>query len=298
MSIRDLRTLIAIAELGSFAAASRAVSRTQPAITMQIKALEAQFGVALFDRTRRPPILSQNGRAFLSRAREIVDAYDQLYKLGFEHAAKAELNLGVVPSVITGIVPRALRLLRKRDSAIQVELTMGLSRELVERVEKGQLDAAIVSDFEPANSSMEWLPFAQEPFVLIAPMDAAAMPAEEMIRAYPYIRYSCKAWLAQRIDAFLKQRNLVVDEGMTLDTLEAITTMVHHGLGVSVVPQRACGNPAAMPVKHVAFACPTVSRIIGIVVVPGNAKRPLIELLLEVIKQASNPPLSLPLEAL
>ena len=54
VSIRDLRTFLAIAESGSFAAASRSVRRTQSAVTVQMKALEDEFGIVLFDRARRP----------------------------------------------------------------------------------------------------------------------------------------------------------------------------------------------------------------------------------------------------
>src|ERR1700679_2000457 len=104
MSIRDIRTFLAIAESGSFAAASRAVRRTQSAVTVQMRALEAEFGVVLFDRTRRPPALSPGGRAFLPRAIEAVEAYDRLHQVSSDAVVEGHLRLGVVPSVITGIM--------------------------------------------------------------------------------------------------------------------------------------------------------------------------------------------------
>src|SRR5258707_14693791 len=82
VSIRDLRTFLAIAESGSFAAASRSVRRTQSAVTVQMKALEDEFGLVLFDRARRPPVLSPGGRAFLPRAIEAGEAYNWPYQVG------------------------------------------------------------------------------------------------------------------------------------------------------------------------------------------------------------------------
>ena len=67
MSIRDLRTFLAIAESGSFTAAAHSVHRTQSAITVQMKTLEEKLEIRLFDRSKRPPVLTASGRAFVSK---------------------------------------------------------------------------------------------------------------------------------------------------------------------------------------------------------------------------------------
>ena len=95
----------------------------------------------------------------------------------------------------------------------------------------------------------------------------------------PFIRYTRQAWVGGLIDGFLKKRRLKVDEVMTLDTLEAITTMVHHGLGVSIVPLRGAADPFALPVRRLAFSGPAVHRTLGLVQAPENSKAPLAETL-------------------
>ena len=72
MSIRRLRTLLAIAERGTFAAAAADVHVSQAAVSMQMKALEDELGVVLFDRSRRPPALTASAHSLLPKAREIV----------------------------------------------------------------------------------------------------------------------------------------------------------------------------------------------------------------------------------
>ena len=114
--------------------------------------------------------------------------------------------------------------------------------------ERGFLDAAVVSDFKKSKSGLLWSPFAEEPLVLIAPTDAPSRRAEELIAAYPFVRYSRQTWVGKSIEAFLKRRNLEVQETMSLDTLEAITTMVQNGLGVSIVPLRASDDLIALKV--------------------------------------------------
>ncbi len=285
MAIRELRTFLAVAEGGSFAAASRAVGRTQSAITVQMKALEDEFGTVLFDRSHRPPRLSAIGRAFLPHAIEAVSAYDHLFQVISDTVVEGHLRLGVVPSVITGLMPRALTALRARYPALHVELAMGLSKDLVGRIQRGSLDAAVVSDFRLTNAGLRWAPFMQEPLVLIAPLDTSPnRRAEDLIVSLPFIRYSRQAWVGQLIEDFLKRRDIRVRETMALDTLEAIRTMVHHGLGVSVVPLRAGDEASDLPVRTVRFVGPVSQRVIGLVQREDHAKLTQVGVLLDVLK--------------
>ena len=289
MSIRDLRTFLAIAEGGSFAAAARTVHRTQSAVTVQMKSLEDELGVTLFDRSKRPPVLNDVGRAFVPRATEVVVAYGRLFEDVGGKAVEGHLSLGVVPSVITGLMPKALVALRAKYPRLHIELAMGLSADLVERVRRGVLDAAIVSDLTERGSGLHWRPFVREPLVLIAPRDAPKRTAEELVTSFPFIRYTRQAWVGQLIETFLKRRRLRVHETMTLDTLEAITTMVHHGLGVSIVPLRPAGDTITLPVRTLTFSGPPVNRVIGLVHRADNAKAGLAETLFAELKALSNP---------
>ncbi|MCE4226934.1 LysR family transcriptional regulator [Methylobacterium sp. C25] len=289
MSLRELRTFVAVAEGGSFAAAAKTVGRTQSAITVQMKVLEDEFRVALFDRSNRPPTLTSVGRALLPHAIEAVAAYDRLFQVINDTTVEGHLRLGVVPSVMTGVMPKALKALRERYPALHVELAMGLSKDLVGRVQKGAMDAAVVSDFKLSNAGLRWSPFSQEPLVLITPLDAPAKKAEDLLTAYPFIRYSRHAWVGQLIDDFLKRRKIQVREAMVLDTLEAIRTMVHHGLGVSVVPQRSTDDASDLPVRTVRFSGPTTQRIVGVVQMEEHAKAALVDVLLDVLKREAAP---------
>lgn len=288
MPIRELRTFLAVAEGGSFAAAARTVGRTQSAVTVQMKALEDEFGAILFDRSRRPPGLSAAGRAFLPHAMEAVAAYDRLYRVISDTLVEGHLRLGVVPSVITGIMPRALAALRERYPALHVELVMGLSKELVGRVQARSLDAAVVSDFRLGAADLRWSPVLQEPLVLIAPPEAPARKAEELIATYPFIRYSRQAWVGELIDDFLRRRGLTVRETMRLDTLEAIRTMVHHGLGVSVVPQRADDASGELAVRTLRFSGPAPKRVVGVVQMEEHTKTALVDVLLDVLRREAS----------
>lgn len=281
VSIRDLKTFLAIAESGSFVSAARVVHRTQSAVTAQMKALEEELGIHLFDRSKRPPRLTDAGRAFVSKTADVVQAYERLFQEGSDSEVEGRLRLGAVPTLITGRLPRALVALRAKYPRLRIELTMGLSADLVEKVRRGVLDAAFISEMRKRSSGLQWIPFAYEPLVLIAPLDAPERSAEELVTTLPFIRYTREAWVGLLIDRFLKQRQIKVDEVMTLDTLEAITAMVHYGLGVSIVPHRGTSDPLALPVQRLSFAGRTIYRAIGLVQGADNPKAALAETLLK-----------------
>src|SRR6185295_20272516 len=107
---------------------------------------EDELGLVLFDRSKRPPVLTEAARALLPEARELVGSYDRLVRRKDEtEPVEGHLRLGAVPSVITGVLPRAIAALRRKHPGVHVEIAMALSAELVERVGRRRLDAAIVS---------------------------------------------------------------------------------------------------------------------------------------------------------
>lgn len=281
MSIRHLRTLLAIAERGSFAAAARDIHLTESAVSMQMKALEEELGLALFDRSKRPPALTEAGRALLPEAKELVGGYERLARRKDEmQPVEGHLRLGAVPSVITGILPGAIAALRRKHPGVHVEITMALSAELVERVGRRRLDAAVVSELSKVPSGLIWSPFVREPLVLIAPPDAPDRPAGELLASFPFIRYTRQAWVGRLIHATMKRRRIKVAEAMTLDTLEAVTAMVSQGLGVSIVPDRGHGVAFAFPVRSVTLPGPTVRRVVGLLRPDGHDKASLADALL------------------
>lgn len=281
MSIRHLRTLLAIAERGSFAAAARDIHLTESAVSMQMKALEEELGLALFDRSKRPPVLTEAGRGLLPEAKELVGGYERLARRKDEvPPVEGRLRLGAVPSVITGILPGAIAAMRRKHPGVHVEIAMALSAELVERVGRRRLDAAVVSELSKVPSGLLWSPFVREPLVLIAPPDAPDRPAGELLASYPFIRYTRQAWVGRLIHATMKRRRIKVAETMTLDTLEAVTAMVSHGLGVSIVPDRGRGMTFVFPVRTVTLPGPTVHRIVGLLRPENHAKASLAEALL------------------
>ena len=146
LSISLLRTLIAISEHGSFSAAADHVCLTHAAVGQQMKRLEELFQVELFDRSNKSPQLNPLGLALIPRAREVVYAYEALFNdVTGDTQLSGELILGAVPSTIRGLIPQSMKKLIKSYPDLHIRVVPGLSGSLLEQVERGALDAAVLS---------------------------------------------------------------------------------------------------------------------------------------------------------
>ncbi len=282
MSIRRLRTLIAVAEAGTFAGAAQSVFVSQAAVSMQMKSLEQEVGATLFDRKKRPPVLNTVGLAFVSRAREILHAYDEMLRsVSDTRGFAGELTIGALPTTMTGLVPKAISGLRAAYPMLHIKVVPDLSAGLLPQVDRGHLDAAIVSEPHFPISQLEWMPFAAEPLIVLAAMDTLEDDPEALLRELPFIRFNRRAWVGRLIEDWLQNRRIHVREVMELDTLEAISTMVYHGLGISIVPHRCVPSPSPLPIKRIPLEAPNHARVLGIIMRPDCPNRPLVEVFVE-----------------
>lgn len=288
MSIRHLKTLVAIADKGSFIEAAEAVFVTQAAVSMQMKGLEEELGISLFDRTKRPPVLNEAGLSLVPKAREIVRNYQRFMETSvIAEKLSGHLSVGAVPTTLTGVLPTALASLRRSLPQLHINVSSGPSSSLVTQVERGAIDAAIISEPPTERQGLIWSAFAREPLIVIAPMDAPDESPEKLLASHPFIRFNRSAWVGRMIDDYLRERGISVQDSMELNTLEAIGTMVYHGLGVSVVPHRQIQYPGSLPVKRLPFTKKAPERILGIIEREDNPKRHLTDVLVKELTRAS-----------
>lgn len=288
MSLRHLRTLIAVSEHGSFAAAAEAVWLTQSAVSQQMKALEDELGMLLFDRNKRPPQLNAQGKALIQRARQLVYLYDGLKDLGTgDGHLEGLLEIGAVPTTLTGIVPRALGALRAVQPSLQVRVVSGLSADLLARVDRGDLDAAVVSEPKPAPRGLSWSHVADEALMVVAPASETLDDYRRILESRPFIRFNRSAWVGHTIQTALQDMGIEVQETMELDSLEAIWQMVRHGLGVSIVPMRCVEDNIVTDLKTVPFGSPPRIRTLGLIERQEHLKTGLTAALLRELRVVS-----------
>jgi DNA-binding transcriptional LysR family regulator len=144
MELRHLRYFVAVAEELHFRRAAERLYVAQPAVSEQIRKLEAELGVRLFDRTHRSVSLTDPGNALLVEARRVLHQAEvaQLAARNARDAATTRLRIGYVPDALPASVPRALQELASAAPRVEVSLETGATLALIQSVQDQRLDAA------------------------------------------------------------------------------------------------------------------------------------------------------------
>jgi DNA-binding transcriptional LysR family regulator len=261
MSLRALRTLVAIAKHGSFVRAAEAVCLTQSAVSLHVRSLEEDFNVPLFDRARRVPVLTEAGHRVVERAREILALYDGIAaELGENGDLTGRLRIGAIQTALAGALPAALAALRREHPRLRVMVNSGMSAELAIRIEAGELDAAITTEpVKPHPAGLVSTALYQEGFWVVAPPGLEHCDVKTLLQENTFIRFDRRAWAGRTIDAELRRLRVRVQTEMELDSQDAIIQMVASGLGVAIIslskrtlatlPRLTC-LPFSVPQKH------------------------------------------------
>jgi DNA-binding transcriptional LysR family regulator len=286
MSVRQLRSFIAVSEHGSISGAAEALFLSVPAVSAQLKRLEDEFKTPLFDRARKPARLTAAGKALLPKAREIVMLYDQVPEaISAPHDVAGSLVLGAIPTALTSVIPAALLFLQRQYPRLQIRVHHGLSPTFADQLQHGEIDAAIISEPRNALNGISWEPFAEEPVMVIASRQAVGRNDEALLSKYPYIRFNRHFWVSRQIEESLIARRIVLRETMELDSLEAIALMVRHGLGVSIVPVSHRGFTRFHQLRATPFGRPPLLRKIGLAERTENPKKRLTGTLLAALRR-------------
>jgi DNA-binding transcriptional LysR family regulator len=146
VELRHLRYFVAVAEELHFRRAAERLYVAQPAVSEQIRKLEAELGVRLFDRTHRSVSLTQAGSVLLVEARRVLHQAEiaQLAARNAHDSAGSKLRIGYVPDVLPASVPRALQELASAAPRVEVSLETGATHQLIQSVRDQRLDAVIV----------------------------------------------------------------------------------------------------------------------------------------------------------
>ena len=242
-SIRTFKTFLTVAKHGSFAAAAAEIGLTAAAVGLQIRALEESLNQVLFDRSARAVVLNPAGRQAVPAIEELVLRYEALALTGEVDALAGTVVMGALVSALMGAFADALWALKQAHPRLDVKLFAGMSSDFAQRVEAGELDAAVVTQSPnalPAN--LLWTPLYDEPMVLIVPRRPHfVLPGDpiEALRRSPFIRFDRQTWTGHLVLDVLHRADVTVQEGMELNSVEAIVALVRQGFGISIVPQLA-----------------------------------------------------------
>ena len=238
MDLKFLRTLRLVAEVGSMAEAARRLGISAPAVTQQLRALEADLGVRLVVRAGRSVVPTVAGRRLLDNTRSLLAQVEMARASVYGSAMVGELRVGTINTALHSFLPDVLAGYSAAHPEARIKVNADLSPALFEQLQEDRIDLAICQHppFD-LSKAFGWALLQEFPLVLLAPAEFAECDAETLLRSQPFVRYDRNLAGGQQADLYLRGKGITVQERCELDSLLAIGLMVHKRLGVSLLPQ-------------------------------------------------------------
>lgn len=267
LTLKQLRYFEALAQHLHFGRAADACAISQPALSLQIKELEALIGAALIERSARQIRLTPIGEDLLVKAREILFSVDELEDL--VRAAKGplagRLRLGVIPTIAPYLLPKVVAALSDRFPGLDLKLREAMTHVLLQDLHEGRIDLAIMALPLSEPTLTEFALFEEE-FVLVRPTQDQDLPVPSADRLK-----TMRLLLLEEGHCFRDQALAFCDfgsakpgalvEGSSLSTL---VQMVGAGMGITLIPDMAVAmETRSADVAVARFPAPAPARTIG-----------------------------------
>lgn len=239
MQTRHLKTLVQIANVGSFATAASQLNMTLSTLSMQMKTLEEELQVSLFDRSHRPPKLTPIGREIADKAKLVLDAENALLESSQENSGLAgNYRVGFVATASVRLLPLFLKNAKTKAPNARFELETALSETLEERVLSGQLDAAILTASKQAETGLKYDVLREEKLVYAIPDDYSKSPIEETAVQLPFLQFNPGSGIGKVIANHVRKlTSKSKKQPIILDSVEAIMECVNEGLGFTLLAE-------------------------------------------------------------
>lgn len=244
MNLRDLEYIVAVADLNSFSGAAEACHVSQPSLSAQVKKVEDELGVKIFDRNKRNVKLSPFGHAFLPRARRIMDELDKMKMDARQQLDpfQGKLMLGAIATVAPYLFPSILQAARDKAPDLTLTLKEGVTGSLLRSLLDGEIDVAIVSLPTDTHVFDEHELFT-DPFYLAVsrdhPLAIQPVVSEDTLRAQKLILLEEEHCLRDQALSVCQGSLMQEDRGFRATSLETIRHIVATGQGVTLMPQLA-----------------------------------------------------------
>lgn len=297
LDLAGLRTIRAVADAGSFTGAARALGYSQPAISQQVRRMEARLGTALVERSGRAIRLTEAGEVV---ARHAATALTSLAAASEEVAALAGLRAGRVrlvafPSATATIVPRALRLLRDRHPGVTVRLVEAEPPESIAMLRAGECDVMLTFAYGDRGSrdsgsddlrGLAVTPLLRDPLHVVLPPDHPAASG----RSVSLPQLADQTWIAGcprcrgHLLALCAAAGFTPSIAFQTDDYVAVLGLVAAGMGVALLPGLVLGMAGAQALVTRPLA-PASARDVVAVTSPDLLRVPAVAGLLTALRE-------------
>jgi len=251
MTLTELRYIVALARYRHFGRAAESCFVSQPTLSVAVKKLEDELGVALFERRKNEVQITATGERIVAQAQRVLEEADAIVDLAREHQDQLSepSRLGAIYTIGPYLLPPLISILHERAPRMPLVVHENYTARLAEQLRQGELDAVLLSlPFE--EPGVVTLPLYEEPFVVLLPAGhpwaaREAIAAEELGRDTVLLLGAGHCFREQVLAACPGCRSEGTTGGLQQavegSSLETIRHMVASGMGITVLPCTAAG---------------------------------------------------------
>lgn len=286
MTIVQLEYIIAVDTHRHFVTAAEACHVTQPTLSMQIKKLEEELAITIFDRNKQPIEPTAIGKQIIEQAKTVTRGRDRINELisDTRNDISGEVRIGIIPTIASYLVPLFIPQLAAKYPKLIILVEELMTHEVVEKMNHGQIDIGIVST-PLTEAGIEEIPIYYEPFVLFVSEQHKLFKKDKISSRDLNLE---EMWLLTDGHCF---RNHIINLcgeqnyypkklkfGYKTGSVDVLMKFVEHDYGYTLLPYLATLDIADHRKKRLReFKEPTPKREISIIVPEGFLKRKLIE---------------------
>lgn len=223
-----LRTFVAVAETGNFTRAAEQAGRTQSAVSMQMKKLEAMVGDPLFERGSRGVVLTRRGGELIDSARRVILLLDETAAAMTAPPLDGPVRIGIPEEYGHSILSRALSAFSRRHAQVEVTVKYAHSASQMQALAAGDLDLAVVFEWQDIPGGEVLM---HDPTVWVT---SVLHPMHEE-RPVPIALYNRAGWCRDFAIKSLEQRGLAHRVAFTSDTTGGLKLAVNSGLAIAPI---------------------------------------------------------------
>ena len=264
MELRQIRSFLSIAETLHFGRTAELIHISQPALSLQIRALEEEVGVRLFERNRRKTTLTAAGAAFRDDAATALSQLEQAIRRA-RLAASGKLGLlriGFVSTAGTEIVPNIVRQFRQLNPEVEFSLRNILTAEQVQMLESGSLDVGFLRLPIGGHSALDVVTVHRERFVLVVPSSHKLAERKRVrlreVAGEAFVMYerTYAPGFHDLIYGIFRDARIAPNVSQTAVEIPMLISLVASGMGISILPASTVKHSVASVV-----ACGILDRI-------------------------------------
>ncbi len=292
MNLKLLGTFLSVAENASFRKAAEQNHLSLPAVSMQIKQLEEQLGVSLFQRTTRRVELTAEGEQLMISGRKAMAEIDaglaQIQQAA--DVQQGRLSFACVPTVSASRLPLILTTFAKKYPGITVHVRELANKELLEAVRRREVDFAI-GTMPERKGELEFKPVFVDEYCALLPKGyhdggRSGISLRELANM-PLLKLSSSTAFREHLDEALHANGLPVETNYEFMHVHTLIAMAEAGLGVALLPRISI--PAKTALKVVRVSSPVLTRTISIITIRGHSLSPAAARLVELCDQMIPP---------